>query len=149
MFDEFAGIPTRKIVPLVNERLGYSLDPEQIVQEKEAAFLENIHQVKLIEPVARLVYEGAARNMPMSLGTGGYRYIQDRVLAQSGMDRYFSIVVAAEDVAKHKPHPETFLRCAELMGVAPEDCQVFEDGEQGIAAGHAAGMIVTDVRPFL
>ena len=32
---------------------------------------------------------------------------------------YFDAIVAAEDVTKHKPDPETFLRCAELIKVKP------------------------------
>ena len=48
----------------------------------------------------------------------------------------------------YKPHPETFLKCAELMNVAPADCEVFEDGELGIEAAKRAGMIATDVRTW-
>lgn len=32
------------------------------------------------------------------------------------------------------------------MGVRPEECQVFEDGDTGIEAAKKAGMMVTDVR---
>ena len=35
------------------------------------------------------------------------------------------------------------------MGVAPEYCQVFEDGDPGVQAGKAAGMIVTDIREYI
>jgi HAD superfamily hydrolase (TIGR01509 family) len=57
--------------------------------------------------------------------------------------------VTADDVVRHKPDPETFLKCAEMMGVEPEFCQVFEDGELGMQAAQRAGMILTDVRPFV
>jgi len=40
----------------------------------------------------------------------------------------------------HKPDPEPFLIAAERLGVAPEDCLVFEDTEMGIQAATAAGM---------
>lgn len=63
--------------------------------------------------------------------------------------RYFVAVVSADDVKKHKPEPETFLECARLMGVEPQYCQVFEDGVLGIEAAEKAGMMVTDVRPFI
>ena len=33
---------------------------------------------------------------------------------------------------KHKPHPETFLKCAALMCVDPKFCTVLEDGKPGI-----------------
>ena len=53
--------------------------------------------------------------------------------------------VTAEDVSASKPDPEGFLRAAEVLGVAPEDCVVFEDSGAGIQAGLAAGMRVIGV----
>ena len=49
----------------------------------------------------------------------------------------------------HKPEPETFMKCAELLNIEPQYCQVFEDGELGMQAAHTAGMLLTDVRPFV
>lgn len=47
--------------------------------------------------------------------------------------------VHGEAVTEGKPHPAPFLAGAELLGVAPEECVVFEDSESGVAAGKAAG----------
>jgi len=85
----------------------------------------------------------------MSIGTGGKKDIAKLTLKMLGFDKYFDIIVSAEDVEHHKPYPDTFLKCAELMNVPPEFCQVFEDGEMGLIAAERAGMIVTDVRPYL
>jgi sugar-phosphatase len=46
--------------------------------------------------------------------------------------------VHGEAVTEGKPHPAPFLAGAELLGVAPEECVVFEDSESGVAAGKAA-----------
>jgi sugar-phosphatase len=48
-------------------------------------------------------------------------------------------------VGKGKPHPEGFLRAAELLGVDPKKCVAFEDAPAGIEAARAAGMIVVGV----
>lgn len=148
LFYGLAGMPTHKIVPVVNERLGLTLDPEEFSRRKEELFLENLKEVRPIEPVADIVrrYHG---KLPMSIGTGGKRYIAELTLKMIGFDRYFDAIVAADDVENHKPFPDTFIKCAELMGVEPHLCQVFEDGDMGILAAERAGMIVTDVRPFL
>jgi len=53
--------------------------------------------------------------------------------------------VTAEDVSASKPDPEGFLRAANLLGIAPGDCVVFEDSGAGIQAGLAAGMRVIGV----
>jgi mannitol-1-/sugar-/sorbitol-6-phosphatase len=53
-----------------------------------------------------------------------------------------NVLVSADDVVQGKPHPEPYLKGAELLGMKPEDCLVIEDAPAGIAAGHAAGMKV-------
>ncbi|MFJ4044612.1 HAD-IA family hydrolase [Microbacterium sp. NPDC089987] len=57
------------------------------------------------------------------------------------------LAVTAENVTRSKPDPEGFLRGAELLGVDPADCVVFEDSGAGIQAAHAAGMRVVGVGP--
>lgn len=57
-------------------------------------------------------------------------------------------VVSAADVSASKPHPEGFLRAAELLGVHPAGCIVLEDSANGIRAGLAAGMRVIGVGPY-
>ncbi|GGX52375.1 hydrolase [Streptomyces minutiscleroticus] len=55
--------------------------------------------------------------------------------------------MTAESVGASKPDPEGFLKGAAELGVAAEDCIVFEDSGAGIAAGRAAGMRVVGVGP--
>ena len=84
----------------------------------------------------------------MACGTGGSQYLAWKTLEISGVRDCFKYVVAAENVSNHKPHPETFLKAAELINVPPSECQVFEDGQLGIQAAKAAGMMTTDVTEF-
>ena len=123
------------------------ISPEEILQVKLEEFYAIQHNVTPIVPVIALVqkYYG---NLPMSVGTGGHREAVEKTLEIIGIRQYFDIIVTANDVKNHKPHPETFLRCAELMKVDPADCEVFEDGDLGIEAARRAGMIATDVRTW-
>ncbi len=148
LFYRLAGIPTGKIVPIVNAQLGLALDVDATTRAKEEAFLRNLHLTKPLEPVVMLAKKYAGK-MPMAIGTGNTRTLTERILEASGLADFFSVIVTADDVEHHKPHPETFLRCAKLLNVPPELCQVFEDGEQGLEAARRAGMIATDVRPYV
>ena len=47
-------------------------------------------------------------------------------------------MVTSTDITNGKPHPEPYLRGAELLGLAPGDCIVFEDAPAGIRSGKAA-----------
>ncbi len=148
LFYRLAGIPTRNIVPIVNAELGLALDVDAATRAKEEAFLRHLHLAKPLEPVVMLAKKYAGK-MPIAIGTGNTRTLTERILEASGLAGFFSVIVTADDVEHHKPHPETFLRCANLLNVPPELCQVFEDGEQGLEAARRAGMIATDVRPYV
>ena len=50
--------------------------------------------------------------------------------------------MTAEDVTNGKPHPEPYLRGAQLLGAKPEDCLVIEDAPAGIQSAQAGGMKV-------
>lgn len=147
VFYELAGIPTMKIMGMLNERFNLNFT-EETVREKEAAFLDLLHEVKPIEPVADVVrkYKGV---LPMALGTGGTRFFAELTIKTIGFENYFDVLVSADDVENHKPAPDTFLECARRMNVSPEFCVVFEDGIQGLEAAKRAGMIIVDVRPYL
>lgn len=51
-------------------------------------------------------------------------------------------LVTAETVNEGKPNPAPYLAGAALLGLAPEECVVFEDSASGVAAGCAAHCIV-------
>ncbi|MDZ7739959.1 MAG: beta-phosphoglucomutase family hydrolase [Bacteroidales bacterium] len=121
------------------------IDPHDIVSKKRIMFNDLQHMVKEIGPVADIVrkYHDI---IPLAVGTGGPRDIVMHTLEVIDMKKYFRHVVTADDVKNHKPDPETFFKCAELLEVAPSDIIVFEDGDLGIRAAKSAGMQAVDVR---
>lgn len=119
----------------------------QIIEEKLNEFYKDQHLIKPVIPVVEIVKKYYGK-MPMSVGTGGHREAVERTMEVAGIRKYFDIVITANDVNNFKPHPETFLRCAEQMGIEPEFIEVFEDGDLGIEAAIEAGMVPTDVRSW-
>jgi beta-phosphoglucomutase family hydrolase len=85
------------------------------------------------------------RGVPAAVATNAEPANVDLVLGDAGLRGYFSAIVDGHQVANPKPHPEVYLRAAELLGVAPECCVVFEDSHAGVQAGLAAGMRVVGV----
>jgi beta-phosphoglucomutase family hydrolase len=147
LFSQLAGIPLYPTVEKLNQIFGRTIDPKEMGDLKEEEFENNMHLTPEIKVVTDLVrkYHG---KIPMAVGTGGSRRLSLKSLDIIGLRGYFDILVTSEDVSNFKPHPETFLKCAELMGVAPADCEVFEDGLLGIQAAHTAGMMVVDVTEY-
>jgi beta-phosphoglucomutase-like phosphatase (HAD superfamily) len=142
---EMTGMPTRAFAEYIKRDSGCGLSVEEIMKLKQERFYQLAHTIKPIVMMADFAKKHYGK-IPMSIGTGGSKVSSGLILQAIGLKPYFNIIVTSDDVVKHKPEPDTFLKCAELMGIAPEFCQVFEDGNPGIAAARAGGMMVTDVR---
>ena len=62
------------------------------------------------------------------------------ILKQIGLGTYFDAVSDGNNIIKSKPDPEVFVKAADMLGVAYNECIVVEDADAGIQAGKAAGM---------
>jgi len=82
------------------------------------------------------------RDLPMGVGSNAEPENVAYVLDEAGLRRYFRAVVDGHQVHNPKPHPEVYLRVAELLETEPANCIVFEDSHSGAAAAVAAGMRV-------
>ncbi len=147
LFFSMSGIPAYQTSVLLKEKFGLDFDPQEFADKKEYHFLQNIYKAEPIKPVIKIIREYTGK-LPMACGTGGTRFYAKKTLELAGVLDNFEHIVTAEDVENHKPHPDTFLKAAELIGVDPEYCQVFEDSPLGIRAAETAGMMATDVTPF-
>ena len=112
----------------------WSLEKEKRYQE---AYLP---QLKLIDGLQDFFDAAYEVGIPMSIGSAAIPFNIDFVLNNLHLQKYFKAVVSADDVAVSKPHPETFIKAAELMGVNPANCIVFEDAPKGVEAAENAGM---------
>lgn len=149
LFQSIAGIPVLPQMHLFLEQFKpEGFVPEEVACEKEDEYYKTIGQMLPIAPVFDVMkaYHGI---LPIACGTGGDRRIATKTLEVIGATHMVNVLVTSDDVQNGKPAPDTFLLCAEMLDVEPAFCQVFEDGQPGIEAALAAGMMVTDVRPYL
>lgn len=147
IFATLAGIPAVGTIEKLNEMFGTRMNAEEVGHYKECEYEKIMHKMKPIVPVVELAkkYHGV---LPMAVGTGGYRRLAWKTMEILKLDKYFDILVSTEDVQRPKPFPDTFLKCAERMGVNPAVCEVFEDAQLGIQAAKAAGMMTTLVTDY-
>lgn len=76
----------------------------------------------------------------LGVASNSWRENIETVLDALGIRGCFDALVGAEDVARHKPHPEVYQRVAASLGLPPAACTVIEDSPLGIQAAKAAGM---------
>lgn len=109
------------------ERSGIEADPELI------GFLEDLR----------------AHNVPCAIATSGSRESTYNKLRLLGIEKYFQVIVTADDVEQHKPDPELYLTAMSKIGVSPKNCVVFEDSGIGAEAGKRSGAYVIGFTKYI
>lgn len=149
IIEEMTGMPTIEFAHrIIRENALQGVDPQGMVRMKQQTFWNSIDKLRAHESVISLArqYHG---KIPLAVGTGASRTSAELQLKALKIYDLFDAIVTADDVTEHKPLPQTFLKCAELVKIKPEKCHVYEDGILGMQAAKSAGMFLTDVRPFL
>jgi len=114
---------------------------DRLSLEKEKKYQEEfLPQLELLPGLHEFLEKAHQQNIPMAIGTAAIPFNVDFVLDNLHIRHYFKAIVTADDVKLSKPHPETFLKAAELLSVPPTDCLVFEDVPKGAQAAENAGM---------
>jgi beta-phosphoglucomutase len=110
-------------------------------------YLELIRvSLEAVAGVHAFLAEARAAGLRLAVATGSDRPKLEGNLAAIGVpESTFEIVVSAEQVTHRKPHPETFTRAVELLGLPAERCLVVEDARNGVKAGRAAGCAVLGI----
>lgn len=107
--------------------------------ENYLSYVEKMDESEILPGVRKVIDFLSERNIPFALGSASKN--APLILEKIGLHEKFDAIVDGNDVSKAKPSPEVFLVAAEKLGLAPEDCIVFEDSVAGIQAANNAKMI--------
>ncbi|GIM27445.1 beta-phosphoglucomutase [Clostridium polyendosporum] len=143
-----------------NERLkGISrMDSLEILLEVGGLTLDENVKVKLAEKKNNWYCEYIAKMTPDEILPGTKEFLEllrgnkikialgsasknsMSILTNVGLVNHFDAIVDGNNITHAKPDPQVFLLGAKELGVAPEECVVFEDARAGIEAAINAGM---------
>jgi beta-phosphoglucomutase len=134
---------------IIRDFLGDHLNDAEVFAHgaaKEALYREMMrpHTESSLVPGIRAFLE-RHRGFDMGVATNAEAANVDFVLDAAGLRPFFRVIVDGHQVKNPKPHPEIYLHVADVLGVAPQECLVFEDSHTGVEAGLAAGMRVVGV----
>lgn len=143
---ELGGAAVRTIATETCHRYGIPLVLlEEVIRLKRQYGFEMVRENATLLPAFEIVKRNLGKRA-MALGTGSHGNMVNMLLDKFDLRQYFNAIVDADMVTTHKPHPETFLTCAEKLGILPSQCLVFEDADLGVQAALNGGMDVFDVR---
>ena len=134
-----AGMTGREQIAWFAKAAGKTIDVEAVYRRKAEIAREHPGDVKPIPALIELLKLLRAAGHPAAIASGSSRSSILPMMAGFGIEA--DAVVASEDVARGKPHPDLFLTAAERLGADPSDCIVVEDSDAGIECARNAGMM--------
>ncbi|MBK6935655.1 MAG: HAD family phosphatase [Chitinophagaceae bacterium] len=109
--------------------------------EKEKEYQQQFKpHLQLIAGLDDFLRQSHDSGIKMAIGSAAIMFNIDFVLDNLNIRKYFGALVSADDVSNSKPHPETYLQCAERLKVESSSCLVFEDSPKGVESALIAGM---------
>ncbi|UZD24678.1 HAD family phosphatase [Algoriphagus halophytocola] len=134
---------------ILSHFLGRKIEGEELAQledEKEGLFREIYKsEVNAIDGFMGFFDLLKKEGLATAVATSAPRANLDLIIGTLKIGGQMQSQLASEDVSKHKPDPEVYLKTAAKLGVDPENCVVFEDSYSGASAGLNAGMKVVGV----
>ena len=115
-FFKLAGMTIEDTLKHLSQEQGKEVDEKEFFRRKDQLSRESIKLVREIYPVAQAARDGYGV-YKMAVVSSGPRAMVEQFLQQTNLRHLFEVMVCAEDVMNHKPHPEPFLIAAQKLGV--------------------------------
>jgi mannitol-1-/sugar-/sorbitol-6-phosphatase len=128
----------RRTVDTVRE-LAPQLEPSREAAALEAAQARDVADVIAGRGAAELIMN--LREPEWAVVTSGTRALARARLRAANLPEP-KVLICGDDVARGKPHPDSYLSAAARLGLATAECIVIEDAAAGVQAAHRAGMRV-------
>ncbi len=144
------GVSRMASLEIILERYGGSAlsneQKEELAALKNDIYRESLQQMSsadLSTEVKSTLDALRAKGLKLAIGSSSKNapYILERL----GLGDFFDAISDGNNIRHSKPDPEVFLKAADFLGEAPEDCLVVEDAVSGAEAGRAGGFCVACV----
>lgn len=141
----FKGVSRVRSLDILLELGNYKATQEQkagwLVQKNEEylSYIKKMDASEILPEVPRVLDLLLQHEQAVALGSASKN--ARPILEKVGLLSKFQHIVDGNDVTAAKPDPEVFLIGAKKLGIAPQNCIVFEDSIAGVQAANAGGMM--------
>ncbi|MFL5740238.1 MAG: HAD family hydrolase [Flavisolibacter sp.] len=116
-------------------------EKDRMSYDKEKTYQKEFRpHLQLINGLETFLKQIKTASHKIAIGSAAILFNIDFVVDGLQIRSLIDAIVSADDVCRSKPHPETFLKCAEILSLPPSSCLVFEDTPKGAEAAANAGM---------
>ena len=147
-YDRYLGYDDAGALQAIGHDQGRPLDAgdvRRLAAAKARRFEALVRDGNVLFPGAAACIKRLASVAPLGIASGALHAEIESILTAANLRDRFSVIVAADDVTRSKPAPDTYQRAVELLGAgatgaAASTCVAIEDSVWGIEAAHAAGL---------
>ncbi len=139
---EYVGMTSPEMWTRLKEKYKIKLSVEELMRLQLDTKLNAIEKMdeKPISGVLSLLKSLRENSIKIALASSAPRQLIMAVLKKFDIENYFHIVLSGEKVEKGKPKPDIFEEISRILNIAPENCLVIEDSQNGVKAEKCAGM---------
>ncbi|MDD3772940.1 MAG: HAD family phosphatase [Weeksellaceae bacterium] len=141
LYATFAGASTHKVCSTLIEKFNLNSPIESLFEVKRRYFKEYFYhdsEFDLLPGVQDLMKHYCENDIRLILASSASDTTIDMVFEKFNLNPYFSNRISGTSLKASKPHPEIFIRAAELAQTDKQNCMVIEDSTNGITAAHRA-----------
>src|SRR5207249_3005730 len=140
------GVSYRLAVEFYKKVFDLSVPAEGMMRQRaEIAIDFFANRVGLFPSAKRVLKELRQMNLRLAVATSSVSASVRPFLNRHNLTSLFDVIVTGDEIERGKPQPDIYLRAAEKLSLAADECLVIEDALSGIAAAKAAKMRVAAI----
>lgn len=143
----FDGLPTRRKLQILAKSRGLPVGLHDFINDLKQSYTQEIIAARC-KPTFNHQFALSAlqrRGYRMAVCSNSIRNTVKSMMDLAQLTSYFELMLSNEDVEKAKPDPEIYLTAMKRLGLAPSECVIVEDNENGIRAARGSGAHVIAV----
>jgi beta-phosphoglucomutase len=141
--DNYAGTTVYVNAQRLKEKYGIRTPIDELVAQRRELTIARFRTTDV--SLMPFVHEGLefykSSGLRMAIATSSQREDVEAIFNRNGLGHFFEFMVTRTEVENGKPHPESYLKCVEKLGIEKHECIVFEDTLTGLTAAKAAGLV--------
>lgn len=145
----FTGASTKKVTHILKAKFNLSCTADDIANIKRKYFkyyFDTDPDFNLLPGVKNLIEKYHKEGVKLVLASSASMNTINWVFEKFGLNPFFIGKISGADLEESKPHPEIFIKAAEIAGEPREHCMVIEDSTNGIIAANKAGIFCAAYR---
>lgn len=139
------GMRTAEWARYIHTDLGVALATNVIIEDVVTEVVARLSKHVPVLPGADDALERLSADFRLGLATSATLVVAQTVLEKTGWDKYFNVVVSADEVLRGKPAPDVYLRALRLLEADPLHTAAIEDSANGIRSARAAQLAVVAI----